>query len=398
MSASHRSDAADDVVVACYTFPHFHRSAFNDRVFGPGWTEYQLARGGRPWFPQHVQPRVPYLGELDESDPRTWDVYVDLAANAGIDAFIFDWYWYDGAPVFHEALEHGLLESRQRHRMKFAVMWTNHAWQNVMPTVDVPLTGAEPEMATLFNAGRALHEPLAQAPRSAEECWRSLSYVVARYFHDDQYLRIGGKPVLVVWDIAQLAEILGGHPAVADFFHELRAFAGRLGHDGIHIHTPDHHSAANLVDAGVDSYGAYNTLYYSSYDHPDDVELLDYETAYRHVVDVFWDRLDEQSPLPFFPSVSPGWDTTPRSVEPERGSHPSRRAWPGTPIVVGDSPRLFEQFARAGIERARQADVGPRVVTIACWNEWTEGQYLLPDTRLGYGMLRALERAVRDGR
>jgi Glycosyltransferase WbsX len=35
------------------------------------------------------------------------------------------------------------------------------------------------------------------------------------------------------------------------------------------------------------------------------------------------------------------------------------------------------------------------VLTIGYWNEWTEGHYLLPDTRHGYGMLRALERALK---
>ena len=36
----------------------------------------------------------------------------------------------------------------------------------------------------------------------------------------------------------------------------------------------------------------------------------------------------------------------------------------------------------------------PPVLTIGCWNEWTEGQYLLPDTRHGHGMLKALARAL----
>jgi hypothetical protein len=34
-----------------------------------------------------------------------------------------------------------------------------------------------------------------------------------------------------------------------------------------------------------------------------------------------------------------------------------------------------------------------RVVTVGCFNEWTEGQYLLPDTDFGHGMLQALARA-----
>jgi len=36
----------------------------------------------------------------------------------------------------------------------------------------------------------------------------------------------------------------------------------------------------------------------------------------------------------------------------------------------------------------------PPILTIACFNEWTEGHYLLPDNRFGYGMLDALAEAV----
>src|SRR5215210_6965179 len=78
----------DGLTVACYTFPHYHRSALNDRVYGPGWTEYVLMRGTRPWFPGHHQPRTPMLGDLDERDPVTWEKYVDLAVASGVDVFI----------------------------------------------------------------------------------------------------------------------------------------------------------------------------------------------------------------------------------------------------------------------------------------------------------------------
>ena len=36
----------------------------------------------------------------------------------------------------------------------------------------------------------------------------------------------------------------------------------------------------------------------------------------------------------------------------------------------------------------------PRIITIACFNEWSEGHYLLPDNRFGYGMLEALAEAL----
>ena len=53
------------LTVASYLFPNYHPSAIHDRLYGKGWTEYNLIRSARPWFQGHQQPRTPLLGELD---------------------------------------------------------------------------------------------------------------------------------------------------------------------------------------------------------------------------------------------------------------------------------------------------------------------------------------------
>jgi len=64
------------------------------------------------------------------------------------------------------------------------------------------------------------------------------------------------------------------------------------------------------------------------------------------------------------------------------------------PIVVGDTPAAFQAVVRAAFGYLNLRPSVPRVLTIGCWNEWTEGQYLLPNTRLGFGMIRALASAL----
>jgi hypothetical protein len=41
----------NDLTVACWVFPQWHPTPFNDRLYGKGWTEYIQMRGARPWFP-----------------------------------------------------------------------------------------------------------------------------------------------------------------------------------------------------------------------------------------------------------------------------------------------------------------------------------------------------------
>lgn len=389
-SAVHRPDG---LTVACYTFPHFHRSALNDKVYGAGWTEYTLMHGTRPWFEGHHQPRTPMLGDLDERHPATWEKYVDLAVEGGIDTFIWDAYWYGGEPVFHEALEEGFLHARGRERMKFAVMWTNHPWYYWYPTRSLP--PIKDGQGMFGTAGLGSREFLYGAPDSPEEVWRSLTYLISRYIHDPYYWCLNGRPVLVIWNALRLFQTFGiaGTRTVLD---ELRAFGRKLGHEPIHFHATQGSIDvfADLEAAGFDSYGIYTPIPNAAAERPDEEDLIEYGVVAADTVTKLWPRYEAQSTLPFFPGIGPGWDNTPRCFTPARPVQPSRKQWPFTELVVNETPEAFELLTRGALAYLNQHPTVPPVVTIGCWNEWTEGQYLLPDTKHGFGMLRALARGL----
>ncbi len=377
----------EHLIVACYVFPHYHRSALNDRLYGPGWTEYVLMRGARPWFSGHAQPRTPLLGELDEREPATWERYIDLAVDAGVDVFIFDWYWYGNEPALHEALEEGFLRARTRDRMQFAVLWTNHPWAYWFPTA-----GIQP-----VDEWQAGWEPVYPAPENPTDVWRSLSYIVSRYFHLN-YWKLDHKPVLPLWDVSRLLRVFGVE-GTRSLLEDLRAFARRLGHEGIHFHAVCQEigmkqAREQLEAIGVDSYGLYNAIAVAASMRPREEEILDYQALAADVVEKVWPELDRLLSLPCFPSINPGCDDSPRHLMPVRPQQPDRLLWPGTVIAVNDTPSAFETLARAALAYLNARPAIPPVVTIGCWNEWTEGHYLLPDTRYGFGMLRALTRAL----
>ena len=371
-----------DLSVACYTFPHYHRSALNDDLYGPGWTEFVLSRSARPRFEGHYQPRVPLLGELDERDPATWTQYNKLLQAVGVDTLIWDWYWYDGKPALHEALEEGYL--RSQHQGRFAVMWTNAVWPIFMTTRHVDDTSAWPFAFA--------------SPDTPEETWRSLSYMVARYMHLPNYMRMpNGDPFLVIYDTVRM-EVALGASGVREFFDELRAFARKLGHTGLHIHacqgivarlggfqTFDH-----LDQMGYDSYGLYNPIVIAGMERPEEEGgVLDYGLLAADTVSKIWPTLDERSPLPFLPAVSPGWDNSPRFPQYD----PSRRKAGGL-IAVDETPAAFESLLRGALAFLNERPSYPPIVLIGCLNEWTEAACLLPDTKFGYGMLEAVGKAV----
>lgn len=370
-----------NLTVACYTFPNYHPSAIHDKLYGPGWTEYNLVRSARPWFEGHQQPRGPLLGELDESKPATWEKYNQLAKQHGIDVLIWDWYWYDDQPALHEALENGFLQASNNQDIQFACMWTNHPWFILYPTLQTD--------------GESKYPPSYRPPdKDLNTCWQSLTYIISRYFHYPNYWRINGKPVLCIWDPNNLEKSIG-LPATRKLFTDLRAFAQNLGYEGIHIHSSGFYSP-NSKEVGYDTGGSYNPLDWTAGRfQPKENEIADYEVAVADVATKTWPEEHKRFAIPYIPALAPGWDSTPRYIQKNpRPEKPDRDIWPACTIFKNESPAAFKAFVQAAFVYLNQHPEVPPILTIACFNEWTEGHYLLPDNRFGYGMLDALAEAL----
>jgi hypothetical protein len=371
-------------IVAAYTCPLWHPSALFARQYTPGWTEYELMRGARARFDGHRQPRQPLLGALDESRPETWQTYNKLAADHGVDVLIWDWYWFDGGPALHEALDDGFLRAAGP-AMPFSIMWVNHHWMTLFPTTLRDREGLEEAFT---------------APDTAEDIWRGWSLIASRYFHHPAFWRIDGEPVFVIWDVGRIVQHHGAEKTRA-LIARLREHARALGHPGVHLHAnitmalwrAGNHPAratAGLDVLGVDSCGLYNPLLSVE---PPAVGAPTYADLARRATDDLHPALLETSPVPFWPAASPGWDTTPRLPYPRPGDDVHRHPHQGLLLVEGGTPAEFEDLMKDSLELSGRNPEDHRVVTIGCFNEWTEGQYLLPDVDHGYGMLRALSRA-----
>ena len=370
--------AAARAEVAAYYFPNYHPNPQNSARYGTNWTEWELMRAAKPRFPGHAQPKVPAWGYEDESRPEVMARKIATAAEHGIAAFIFDWYWYGTNRFLERGLEQGFLKATNSARLKFALMWANHEWVELFPAK--------------ADGRRDLIYPTATTPESFD---RMSDYIVKNYFSQPNHWRLDGKPYFSIYEMMTLVKELGGIQQTRDALDRFRARTKAAGFPDLHLNAvvwglkpptnnPTVKSAADMARAlGVDSVTSYCWLHHV---YPDKFPTTDYaEVAAKSAV--VWENFRRELPVPYFPNVSMGWDSTPRT---EQNAEFENRGYPYTPVLIGNTPEQFRQ----ALEKARvfmtARKAGPPVLTLNAWNEWTEGSYLEPDTTNGMRYLEAI--------
>ena len=103
--------------VLCIYYPEWHVYPEGEAIFGKGRTEWDYVESAIPRFKGHEQPLRLVAGHPDDSNPSDVAGEIDLAADAGIDVFVYDWYWADGHPIQHEALERGTYYRKKWRRV-----------------------------------------------------------------------------------------------------------------------------------------------------------------------------------------------------------------------------------------------------------------------------------------
>jgi len=368
--------------VAVYYFPQYHPDARNDAWHGQGWTEWDILKAARPRYPEHRQPIVPEWGYFNEADPAWAAREIDLAADHGITTFLYDWYWYDEQPFLHDALEKGFLAAPNNPRLKFALMWANHTWLNLYPT---PF-GKPPAILT---SGRV----------SQESFERMTDYVIEHYFSHPNYLTIDGEPYFSIFELAAFVDGLGGLDETGLALERFRAKTRAAGFSGLHLNTMVQHTnnlpgeAMLLADpvqtttqlrfSSVTSYNWHQIYTPAKEEFP----YVDYNkvATYNYAA---WEELSKRFPLPYYPGVTMGWDSSPRTDQ-QVAYAPGTYPW--TPVYEGNTPEAFREALIQVKTFLDRPEVTQKLFTINAWNEWTEGSYLLPDTVHGAAYLEAIK-------
>ncbi|MBO5255716.1 MAG: glycoside hydrolase family 99-like domain-containing protein, partial [Opitutales bacterium] len=67
-------------------------------IFGDGKGEWQNVYEAKSKRKGHVQPLEPLWGYEMDDDPVSMEKQINAATKAGINVFVYDWYWYGGRP------------------------------------------------------------------------------------------------------------------------------------------------------------------------------------------------------------------------------------------------------------------------------------------------------------
>jgi len=292
------------ITVASYYFPNYHPGdSRNAPRKGSHWSEWDLVKAATPRFPGHNQPHIPLWGYGDESDPKVMAQKIDAAADHGIGAFIFDWYYYNDGPFLEACLDKGYLHAPNRNRVKFALMWANHDWLELHPYT------------------RGTSQPLLYPGKVSPDKFTQITdHVIKDYFLQPTYWRIDGKPYFSFYDLEKLMSNFGSLKATRDALDDFRQRAVAAGLPGLHLNAvvfgspvlPGEKRVEKIEDVvhdlGFDSVTSYVWVHHVGLSLPQN----DYNQM-RDGYFGFWNKAEKQFGVPYFPNVTVGWDPSPRT-------------------------------------------------------------------------------------
>ena len=349
-----RVEQDGDVRTIAFYLPQFYPFPENDRWWGKGFTEWTNVAKAQANFVGHYQPHLPAdLGYYDLRVAQTMDEQAALARRYGLGGFCFYYYWFAGKRLLDLPVER-MLETGKPD-FPFCLCWANENW-------------------TRRWDGQETHVLMAQSHSDADD--EAVIQDLIRYFRSPHYIRIDGRPLLVVYrvtlfpDFARTAahwrsicrdagigeiyiSMVESFELVASSFHP-----ARYGCDSTIEFPPQ-----GLAETTMPSGPLINADFIGN--------CIDYRTlALRYC----------SRPAPAytrFRGAMPGWDNTPRR---QNNSYCTEHATPGG----------FQAWLEHIVEDARHQHFGDeRIVFINAWNEWAEGAHLEPDRRFGHTYLEA---------
>ena len=356
---------ADKYHVCALIWPSCHDDSLGRTNWPAGIGEWEVIQKGNPRFEGHYQPKEPLWGYEMDNDPEVVEKWINTALDYGVNTFIYDWYWFDHYPYLESALNDGFLKAPSNEKMEFFIMWANHDVKH-----------------NYWNYHKwGEDDSLLWSGKIDPADWPVIvKRIITQYFTRPNYTRIDGKPIFAMFSASLFIKSFQSPEEAIMAMDYFREETVKAGFPGLHYMMMNG-DGPKFNEECIDRYQRHSCLKPDSWAW---YNMGGFDTDYiKHNENAVAIRnaWDEYADIPVFPTVSIGWDDTPRF--PDKGEKDVTR-W-------NHSPEVFRQYLQIAKEYADSHSKGqPRFVLINAWNEWVEGSYLLPDKVNGFGYLEAV--------
>lgn len=344
-----------------FYLPQFHLFEENNLWWGTGFTEWTNVASARAVYHGQYQPMVPTdVGFYDLRVEQTRFDQARLASFAGIEGFMYYYYWFAGRRLMSGPIKDMLASDLD---FPFCIMWANENW-------------------TRRWDGANEHVLMAQNYEAVPA--EAFIDDVSEFLLDDRYMTLDGRKILAVYRPAQIPNF----KAVTDTW---RATAHERGIGELCLLMVDVGSDFDGLEGNPGDHGLDGTLGFPphnmTYAHIDrnplgvDPRFRGNILGYRELVnDAIRDlRIDPASS--HYPGAMVTFDNT------------ARRQWEPD-LWYGSNPYLFHRWLSEIAGSLVRRPAAERLVFLNAWNEWAEGAVLEPSSRHGRAYMLALRNVL----
>lgn len=359
--------------IICFYLPQFYETEYNNKWWGPGYTDWTAVQNAKKFFEKHKQPRVPLNNnyyDLSDESAATLKWQAELAKKYGVYGFCIYHYWFPQKKLLEKPVE--ILRKHKEIEIHYMLCWDSKTWKRT------------------WYADQFEQEILLQQDFGDENIWKKHFEDLLPDFKDERYIKINNKPVFHIYRSCEIS-------CLKEMKECWNRLAQENGFAGIYLIVGDVENRqllnnTNAADAFYNyepvysSYRIRNTLYgryivaragiikrinkfLGTEIFPD---IRDARIVYKKITD--W---KENTGKKTYLGVFCDYDDTPR------------RQIKGV-VYNHNNVKYFENCLYRQLVRTKE--MGNEFLYINAWNEWGESAYLEPDEANGYMYLETIKK------